>query len=48
MNYDEKGQPRGNYVAEKVNQALPHTASRSVDEMLELLEDGQEGDRHEY
>ena len=48
VNYDDKGEPRGNYVAERVNEVVPHTASRSVDEMLELLEDGQEDARHEY
>ena len=51
VNYDDKGEPRGNYVAEKVNEVgggRAQTASRSVDGLVEFLEDGQEDARFEY
>ena len=48
VNYDDKGEPHGSYVAERVNESVPHVASRTSEEMLHLLEDGNEEARHEY
>ena len=48
VNYDDKGEPFESHVAERVNQGVPHVASRTNEEMLQLLEDGQEEARHAY
>ena len=48
VNYDGNGEPLGNHVAERVNESVPHTASRSTAEMIQLLENGQDEARREY
>ena len=46
VNYDDKGDELVNTVAARVNQDAPHTASWTVQEMLDLLADGKDRERH--
>ena len=48
VSYDEKGEPKENFVPERLDQTLPHIASATNDQMLHLLEDGQENELHNY
>ena len=48
VNKDAAGNDLQCHVAERVNQSLPHTASRSEQEMLDILRDDNKEAREEY
>jgi len=47
-NKDAQGVETCSHVAEQVNEAQEHTAAVSVEDMLRLLQEDQQAERHEY
>ena len=47
-NKNEKGVEEKSYIAERVNEAVAHTAAVSVEEMLKLLQEDMSEERMEY
>lgn len=47
MNNDAKGEEKWCRVAEIVNEAKPHTASYTARDMLDLLQQGKQSERHD-